>query len=286
MKSSRLAVAAPYSLTRTLASGQCFRWEVSPGARSTARGIVDGTVAVVTQGAAGLSVTWDGVPGSLALLRRYLGADQALAAIEAELARDRVLRRLLRHTSGIALMRQDPWECLVSFVVSAFNNIPKITRSVRLITQRFGSKIAGATGPDAWSFPRPERLADARVAELRECILGYRAPYVKALARRVADGSADLGRIARMPCHDARAALLDLPGVGEKVADCVLLFALGHHEAFPVDVWVHRAVEGWYFRGRQMTPREIRVWAAGRFGHLAGYAQQHVFAAARAGMFR
>ncbi|MGQ0548929.1 MAG: DNA-3-methyladenine glycosylase family protein [Armatimonadota bacterium] len=291
MTAGRISVAAPYSLARTLTSGQCFRWHVSPGAAGTAgevvaRGVVDGAVAVVAQDPRGLSVTWEGRAGSLSLLRRHLGADQPLAAIEAALARDRVLRRLLRGTSGIALMRQDPWECLVSFVVSAFNNIPKITQSVRLLTQRFGRKIGGSTGPDAWSFPRPDRLAEARPAELRGCILGYRAPYVRALARCVADGRVDLGGIGRLPYADARAALLDLPGVGEKVADCVLLFALGHHEAFPVDVWVQRAVERWYFRGRPMTPRAIRAWAHDRFGEFAGYAQQHIFAGARGGTRR
>ncbi|MGH2405758.1 MAG: DNA-3-methyladenine glycosylase family protein [bacterium] len=292
----RISVAAPYSLARTLTSGQCFRWQMvpsvadggapAPGGSSAARGIVDGAVSVVAQGPRGLSVTWEGAVGSLPLLRRHLGADQPLAAIENALARDRVLRGLLRQTSGIALMRHDPWECLVSFVISAFNNIPKISQSVRLIARRFGVKIAGATGPDAWSFPGPERLADAGPAQLRSCILGYRAPFVRTLARRVADGTVDLARVARLPYVDARAALLELPGVGEKVAECVLLFGLGHHEAFPVDVWVQRAVERWYFRGRRLTPRGIRLWALDRFGGHAGYAQQHLFAAARASLRR
>ncbi len=282
-----IPVAPPYNLARTLTSGQCFRWHMSPATAGgtagevAARGIVDGAVALVSQGQHGLSVAWEGRAGSLSLFRRHLGADQPIAVIERTLARDRVLRRVLRDTSGIALMRQDPWECLVSFVVSAFNNIPKITQSVRLIARRFGRRIGGATGPDAWSFPRPEQLADAHPAALRGCILGYRAPYIRALARGVADGRVDLDRIARLPHADARAALLDLPGVGEKVADCVLLFALGHHEAFPVDVWVQRAVERWYFAGRHITPRTIRAWSRDRFGELAGYAQQHIFAAAR-----
>jgi len=117
--------------------------------------------------------------------------------------------------------------------------------------------------------------------ELRACILGYRAPYVRALARVVARGEVDLAAIGRLPHGDARKALIDLPGVGEKVADCVLLFALGYHEAFPVDVWVQRAVERWYFGGRSKPSRAIRGWARDRFGPLAGYAQQHLFAGAR-----
>lgn len=284
-----LRVGPPYHLERTLLSGQCFRWTVTAG---TARGIVDGTVAIVTQRSEGLSVQWDGPPGSPPRLLRHLGADEPLAAIEAVLARDRVIRRLLAHTSGIALMRQDRWECLVSYVISAFNNIPKICQSIQHLSQRFGERIAGdeisgggsagnGTAGGDWTFPSPERLADARLDDLRACILGYRAPYVRALAKLMVRGDVDLAAIGRLPFDEARKALIDLPGVGEKVADCVLLFALGHREAFPVDVWVHRAVERWYFHGRPKTPRAIRAWARDRFGPLAGYAQQHLFAGAR-----
>ncbi len=272
--STVLPVAPPYHLERTLLSGQCFRWTVTADG---AKGVVDGTVAIVTQRPEGLFVQWDGPPGSRPRILRHLGADEPLAGIEAALARDRVIRRLLPHTSGIALMRQDPWECLVSYVISAFNNIPKIRQSVQRLSRRFGEQIAAGD----WAFPSPERLACARMDDLRACILGYRAPYVRALSRVVARGEFDLAATGRLPHDDARKALIDLPGVGEKVADCVLLFALGHHEAFPVDVWVQRAVERWYCGGRSKTPRTIRAWARDRFGPLAGYTQQHLFAGAR-----
>ncbi len=275
-----IPVAAPYDLARTLTSGQCFRWTVT-GHR--ARGIVDGTVAVVQQAPDGLAVEWDGPRGSLEALRRHLGAHEPLAEIETTLSLDPVLRRLLPQTSGVALMRQDPWECLTSYVVSAFNNIPKISLSIRRLARGFGGQMAnGPRGPeDDYGFPSAARLADASLSRLRACALGYRAPYVRALARLVADGQVDLHAIARLAHADARAALLALPGVGEKVADCVLLFAYGRGEAFPVDVWVQRAVERWYFGSRTVAPRVIRAWAQHRFGNLAGYAQQHLFAGAR-----
>jgi N-glycosylase/DNA lyase len=272
-----VAVARPFDLHRTLASGQCFRWTVTADG---AYGVVDGALARVRQQDGGLEIALHGSAGAPERLVRHLGADQPLAAIEAALARDRVIRRLLPYTSGIAIMRQDPWECLVSFVVSAFNNIPKIQMSVRALAERFGERIA--PGLDAWSFPSPGRLAEASDAALRRCVLGYRAPHVRALAGLVARGEVELSAIAAMPFDEARRALLALPGVGEKVADCVLLFGLGRHEAFPVDVWVQRAVERWYFQGRTTTPRAIRAWARDRFGALAGYAQQHLFAGVRA----
>jgi len=304
-----IPVEPPYDLSRTLSCGQCFRWAApADGAATTWRGIVAGTVVVVAQGPDGLVVRWDGPPTSLAHRRaspaclcRHLGADEPLAEIEASLARDPVLLRQLPRTSGIAIMRQDPWECLVSYVISAFNNIPKISLSIERMARRFGEPIVGeddtgsgeligaTTGGGSggrsraagWTFPSAERLAAASPAALRACALGYRARYVRDLARMVANREINLPRIATMHFDDARAALLDLPGVGEKVADCVLLFAFGRGEAFPVDVWVARAVERWYFSGRPVTPRAIRGWARDRFGPLAGYAQQHLFVGAR-----
>lgn len=269
-------VTAAYRLDRTVTSGQCFRWTLTPGG---ARGVVDGTVSVVRQMPEGLAIAWEGPEQPPEHLVRHLGADQPLVQIEAALAADPVIRRLLAYTSGIAIMRQDPWECLVSYVISAFNNIPKIQLSVRKLSERFGEPIARTTGE--WTFPPPERLADATLRDLRACALGYRARYVREIARLVADRRIDLGAVASMPFGEARDALLALPGVGEKVADCVLLFGLGRREAFPVDVWVQRAVERWYFGGRSRTPRAIRAWAADRFGALAGYAQQHLFAGVR-----
>lgn len=300
MRTVLIPVAPSYNLIRTLSCGQCFRWTLlPPSGRPTAaaRGIIGRTVAVVAQEPAGLRVRWHGPAGSPAHLARHLGAREPLGEIEAALARDPVLLQMLPHTSGIAIMRQDPWECLVSYVISAFNNIPKIRLSVERLARQFGEPIrsTGDTGggdatregvdggdsPIGWAFPSPERLASASPAALRACALGYRARYVRDLARRVADGKVDLARIAGLPFDEARAALIELPGVGEKVADCVLLFAFGRGEAFPVDVWVQRAVERWYFSGRPVTPRVIRRWAKDRFGPLAGYAQQHLFTGAR-----
>ncbi|MDR7406589.1 MAG: hypothetical protein QN199_07390, partial [Armatimonadota bacterium] len=124
-------------------------------------------------------------------------------------------------------------------------------------------------------------VAEAPDRMLREALLGYRAAYLREVARRVAWGDLDLDRLRTIPTEEARRALLDLPGVGEKVADCVLLFGLGHRATFPVDVWVRRAVEELYFGGRSRSVRDIRAWALDRFGQLAGLAQQHLYHYAR-----
>lgn len=269
-----LKVPPPYHLQRTLLCGQAFRWR---GEGTIATGIFAGRHVRLEQTVEGIWVEGLWSEEETFRIYRYLGLDEPLAAIEAQLGHDRVLKRIFPSTSGIALLRQDPWECLVSFVISAFNNIPKIEQSLDRLTRRFGE----AVGDAGWTFPKPGRLASAGLAELRRCLLGYRARYVKAVARQIAGGELDLDGLIRLPHEEARRQLLALPGVGEKVADCVLLFAYGKGEAFPVDVWVKRAVEHWYFGGRRRTARQIREFARARFGVLAGYAQQHLFYYAR-----
>lgn len=269
-----LAVRPPYNLARTLSCGQAFGWRVNG---CTADGFFSGRRVHLEQGAERVVVEGMADRAALRRLRHYLNLDEDLAAIEDRLRSDRVLRRALPYTTGIALLHQDPWECLISFIVSAFNNIPKIELSVGRLMERFGKSAADR----GRHFPRPEALESASARGLRGCALGYRAPYVAAVARLVASGKFDLERPRLLPYPEARRLLLTLPGVGEKVADCVLLFAYGKCEAFPVDVWVKRAVEQWYFRGRTVSDGQIRRFGSDRFGALAGYAQQHLFYYAR-----
>ncbi len=269
-KETLLPVRPPYNLIRTLSCGQAFRWRPN-GAHAV--GVFAGRLVRLEQSPDGIVVEGLAGPRAMAGLSRYLGLNQPLARIEGRLRRDRVLARILPQTSGIAILRQDPWECLASFIVSAFNNIPKIEMTVARLSERFGEPLPGG----GHAFPHPAALAGAAERALRGCILGYRAPYLRAAAGLVTTGAFDLLAPFALPYDEAKRMLLKLPGVGDKVADCVLLFAYGKGEAFPVDVWVKRAVEHWYFRGAQRSERDIRTFAAGRFGDLAGYAQQHIF---------
>ena len=265
-----LPARRPYHLLRTLSCGQAFRWRADG---TGAAGVFAGRSIRLEQRRAAIAVEGlegDGVSGALA---RYLGLDQPLRSIERELGHDPVLARILPLTSGIAILRQDPWECLVSFIISAFNNIPKIELTIARLSERFGDALPGG----GRAFPQPAALADAPARALRACVLGYRAPYIRSVARLVTSGSVDLQAPFALTYDEAKRMLLELPGVGEKVADCLLLFAYGKAEAFPVDVWVKRAVERWYFRGDAKTEREVRTFARRRFGSLAGYAQQHLF---------
>lgn len=276
-----LADTGGVDLRRTLDSGQAFRWRWQDAARPTAAGVVGRRVVWLSQDGRGIRLESPDTPEMRGTIRRYLGVLPRRAhprRVEAALAADPVLARVLPHTAGISLLAQDPWEVLISFIVSQNNNIPKIMRSIERLARALGEPLED----EAFSFPSPERLASASTRTLAACALGYRIPYVRAAARQVAEGRLSLAALSRSDHASARSALLEIPGVGEKVGDCILLFGLGHGTAFPVDVWVRRAVERLYFRGRPRRLREIQAFARERFGPLAGYAQQHLFAYARA----
>ncbi len=280
----RLPEAKGLHLRRTLDSGQTFRWswETDAGGQEIAAGIIGRRVVRLAQDAQGLWLISPGTSEARDVLLRYLGIASAdgtgIGSIEDTLAKDPVLARILPRTRGIGLLAQDPWEVLISFVISQNNNIPKIVKSIERLCRALGEPLDAG----AYAFPSPARLASAHPRTLAASLLGYRAPYVRAAARHVADGRLDLEALRHMPESSAREVLCGVPGIGDKVGDCILLFGLGHMTAFPVDVWVRRAVERLYFRNRPRPIAQIRVFARDRFGSLAGYAQQHLYAYARA----
>ncbi len=275
-------------LARTLSCGQAFRWRWRDG---LFEGVVGRSIWRIRPRCFRLEVEVTGEGAQPERVRGYLLAWGPLRPLENRLRRDPVLARVLQHTRGISILAQDPWEVLATFLASQNNNIPKIARSVEHLCAVLGEPIGRP--PVAWTFPDPGRVADAPEGLFRRALLGYRTPYLREAGRRVASGELDLAALRHLPTERAREALLDLPGVGEKVGDCVLLFGLGHRRVFPTDVWVHRVVTELYFAGRGVTVSGVRRWALDRFGELAGLAQQHLYhygrtvlAARRGGMPR
>jgi N-glycosylase/DNA lyase len=191
---------------------------------------------------------------------------------------DEPMRAAVNACRGLRLLRQDSWECLASFILSSTKQIVQIRQIIALLCERFGEPVPAAPGhPPVHAFPSPARLAGATEAELRACKMGFRAPYLLATARRVAAGELDLDRLRRLSPEMARAELLHLPGVGRKIADCVLLFAYGFPAAFPVDVWVMKALRRLYFPKRRPAAKRLRHFSETHFGVNAGYAQQYLF---------
>jgi N-glycosylase/DNA lyase len=216
---------------------------------------------------------------AVAIVADYFRLRQSHAAIEARIASvDPIMGSAVDSARGLRLVAQEPWECLVSYIVSANNSVAQISRVVENLSRAWGRPVDGSL---RYSFPAPNDLGCASEAGVLACKAGFRSRSICEAAAKVAGGQLDLDAVAAMDYHAAKQELMLLRGVGEKVADCVLLFSMGKFEAFPVDVWIERAVRHLFFGGEQVSHREIRQWAAANFGLLAGYAQEYLFAYAR-----
>ncbi len=211
-------------------------------------------------------------------LTAYLQPRLDLGEVLRSFPDDEPMRAAVAACRGLRLLRQDPWECLASFILSSTKQIVQIRQIISLLCERYGEPVA--VPPDhatAHAFPSPDRLARVTESELRTCKMGFRAPHLLAAARSIGSGRFDLARLHKLPLAAARDELMQLPGVGPKIADCVLLFAYGFPSAFPVDVWVMRALQRLYFPKRRANLQRLRQFAATHFGPHAGYAQQYLF---------
>ena len=255
-------------------SAQCFHWQES-GSRFGA--VLDDRPVWLWRTDEGIEAEGDVDP---AALRRYLDLDRDYAAIAREFDRIPAARRAMDLFPGLRVLNQPPWEPLVAFILSANNNVSRIRQLVRAVCMEYGKRV-DAGGRTLFAFPTPEKLAACGEEELRRLKMGYRAAYLIGTARRMTEGF-PLNGLRDMPYDEARRLLTTLPGVGGKVADCVLLFGCGHAEAFPVDVWVERVLERWFeWDGCSRTAMASR--ARQMLGRHAGLMQQFLFHAARTG---
>jgi N-glycosylase/DNA lyase len=217
------------------------------------------------------------------LVRDYLRLDDDLDSIYRAITLDERIGAAIARYRGMRIIRQEPWECLISFICSSNSNIRRISGNVEDMSSAFGRPLM-LDNQMRSTFPTPQALAEAGEQKLRQLGLGFRAKYVASAARTVADGKLDLMALREAPYEEALSALLELPGVGDKVANCVLLFSLDKLEAFPVDVWIDRAMREWYLgdgvgaHSRAPLRRNaMRPWAQAYFGPYAGYANQYLF---------
>src|SRR6266404_9123662 len=182
---------------------------------------------------------------------------------------------------GLRIIRQPKWECLATFICSSMKQVAHIRQISRNLRERFG-EIRKIDSYVVHIFPSAERIAAVSAGELRKCALGYRAKNLLATARLVASGDVDLGKLAALSDIDLRVRLCELPGVGAKVANCVMLFAYERLGAFPIDVWIGRVLKDKYFpRKRKVTGQRLRAFSETYFGKHGGYAQQYLFHHAR-----
>ncbi len=203
---------------------------------------------------------------------RFFRLDDDMDEIYRQIGKDDFIRRTIELYRGLRLIRHDPWECLVSFLCSSAKNIPHIKCIVEHLCRHYGATVS-LGDYRGYGFPSPDRIRGG--GDLERIKAGFRARYLLEISRRAK--SMDLMALGRLEYRDAKRELMALPGVGEKIADCVLLYSLDFAEAFPVDTWIRKAMRMGYHGGKGLPDRRIQEFAQRYFGRYAGYAQLYLY---------
>ena len=265
-----------FDIGQILECGQCFRFEQLSDMHYTL--VAFGKVLHIKQSADTVKFYYEGSTLGIAEfeaiwlpyfdLRRDYGA-----IISGITAKDPVMRLAVDFAPGIRILQQDPWEMLICFIVSANNRIPQIKQVVKNISAQYGTQIDGQN----YAFPSVEQLLQAAEEDLRALKTGFRDKYIVDATRKAASGALDLNRDTPMSTDNLRKSLLSIKGVGEKVAHCILLFGYGRTDTFPVDTWVRKVMQQYYFNGEAASAAQIHSLAQEKFGELSGFAQQYLF---------
>ncbi len=279
-----MRLSVPFDLDFSLCCGQVFRWRKVDG---WWYGVVGEHVVKIRQ--CGSELEFENVNKDF--VQNYFGLNDDLARISSCIGNDGYVREALQRFEGLRIVRQVPWECLVSFICATYKSIAAIELMLKKLSIKYGEKQV-FDDMDFYTFPTVKRLSDASENGLKECGLGYRAKYVLATSKKIRDENIKLEELRNKPYLESRKALLEFSGVGLKVADCVLLFSLEKQEAFPVDVWVKRVILNHYAKQlpepfvkkmqshTSLTKGEylkIGDFARNYFGAYAGYAQEYLF---------
>lgn len=207
-------------------------------------------------------------------IKNYFRLNDNYKKIIKNINKDKIINKAIKKYYGLRLVRQDPWECLISYVCSSITKIPIIKKNLDELSKCFGKKII-FDNKVFYSFPNINSVDDKN--KIRKCGVGFRCDYLYKINNIIGKNKNYFNKIKKMNYEDAKKELLKLPGVGEKVADCVLLFSLDFLEAFPVDTWVRRFMIKNYFNNKKVGDNKIREFARNYFGEYAGYAQEFLF---------
>lgn len=252
-----------FCLAHTFECGQCFRWNLQPDGSYI--GVVQDKVIKIWEenGAVVTDCTDTG------LIEQYFDLNRDYTPLKNTLRHDAILQAAIEYGYGIRLLKQQPWEALVSFIISANNNIPRIKKIIEALCRNFGSPLQDGY----YSFPSASVLSKLTLEDLAVIKSGYRAGYILDAAKKVQCGDLDLEAVYAMHPDQARAYLKQVKGVGDKVADCILLFAYQKFAVFPKDVWIKRTLHRLY----GLEERDFDTAVAEKFGALGGFAQQYLF---------
>jgi len=252
-----------FSLDHTLSCGQVFRWYKHEGFW---HGFIDRKPVKIKQD--GDLLVYSGkVTGKE--ISNYFNLDLDYIKVIKTFPKNRILILALKNHWGLRIIKQDPFECLISYIFSSQNNIPRINKMVNELSRRFGKKMK-FEGRDVYAFPELKDLTKCCPSDIQACRLGFRDRFLDDAVTKLNSKEIKLEKIAKMPFNKALDELLKIKGVGRKVANCVLLFGYNKYEAFPIDVWIARILRK-YFPGKD----------ASYFGKYAGYAQEYLYAYAR-----
>ena len=259
--------------------GQCFRWNKEDNRSYT--GVFKGNVLNVKK--ENEDIIFSGIiNGDIKeVVTEYFDLNRDYTKIKEELSKiDMYLKESIQYGSGIRLLNQDLWETIISFIISANNNIPRIKGIVEKLSKNFGNRIQW-NGKDYYSFPTPKQLENVSVEDYRNLGLGFRDIRLYETTKMILERKINLEELHSKPTFEVREKLLQLSGVGPKVADCILLFStLKRFDVFPIDVWVRRVMNELYIKNEdenKVNKKDIMKIAKDKFGDLEGIAQQYLF---------
>ena len=273
-----LSEVADFELADIFDCGQCFRWDRASD--NSYFGVASGRALLLEKKGGELIFHATAREDFDRIWYDYFDFGRDYSGIKKTLSSDPILAEAIGYGGGIRILRQDAFETLISFIISASNNIPRIKGIINRLCENFGVKNE-YMGKAYYSFPTPERIASLTLEELSVIRAGFRDKYILRAAKDVAEGNIDLAAISKMTAREAKEALMKISGVGNKVSDCILLFGLAKCDSFPVDVWIKRIMEYCYFDNTEHSIPEISAYAAEHFGELGGFAQQYLFFWAR-----
>ena len=232
-----------------------------------------------------LKINKNGVIKSIRNLKTdFFRKNDNMQEIIKSISKDKTVKKAVKEYEGLRLFRQDPFQCLISFIISSNSNIQKIKNSLEKITKKFGKKVK-IQNKEFFLFPEPEKMAKATIDEIKSCGVGYRAPFIKEAAKMVILKKIDFEYLKKCDYHEAKKNICLVPGIGNKVADCIMLFSLNKLESFPLDTWMIKILEKYYSKEfkietKTITQKQYELLhekIVNYFGPYCGYAQQYLF---------
>ena len=260
-------------IDNSINSGQVFLWEKQ------------GSDWYGIDGQDVLKINKNGVIKSIRNLKTdFFRKNDNMQEIIKSISKDKTVKKAVKEYEGLRLFRQDPFQCLISFIISSNSNIQKIKNSLEKITKKFGKKVK-IQKKEFFLFPEPEKIANATIDEIKSCGVGYRAPFIKEAAKMVILKKIDFEYLKKCDYHEAKKNICLVPGIGNKVADCIMLFSLNKLESFPLDTWMIKILEKYYSKEfkietKTITQKQYELLhekIVNYFGPYCGYAQQYLF---------